>query len=342
VLALAYGRGPSTTPYLNEVITWRVSATGQLGPAIVSNLSTSSNSASPWVNIAAGTLNADTLPDLVASEGGQPGGTGAFSVLLNNGAGGFTVGARYTTAGALTGIALCDIDGNGRLDAVVNVSGTAGIFPGSGTGTFGIPFTVLMNQVTGTTILCGDVNGDAKPDLLNVTNNGLLVALGNGNFTFQTATIAASGAGANTAPVLVDINADGVLDVVADTGQLYAWLGDGAGHFGAPHVTGYLPPYASSGLNNGRTVAIADVDGDGAVDAIVTSSAGAISVMFGANDGTFSYPVGFPTGGTITTLNVAAADFNGDGRADVATVVGVNGSAASLDLMITTPLNSCY
>src|SRR5690606_38526367 len=69
-------------------------------------------------------------------------------------------------------------------------------------------------------------------------------------------------------------------------------------------------------------VAVADLDGDGDLDVVVTSSGiartgGKLIVHRNRGDGTFLPWVGFPT--ARAPAGVAVADFDGDGRIDVAT-----------------------
>lgn len=68
-------------------------------------------------------------------------------------------------------------------------------------------------------------------------------------------------------------------------------------------------------------VAVCDLNGDKKPDLLVVGSTvmgfkGFVDVFLGHGDGTFEAPVGYPTG--ETSLGVAASDFNGDGRQDVA------------------------
>src|SRR5678815_3916067 len=70
---------------------------------------------------------------------------------------------------------------------------------------------------------------------------------------------------------------------------------------------------------------VADFNGDGIPDLAATSAIG-VGVMLGNGDGTFRPGVNFPAG--AQSQDLAAADFNGDSRIDLA--VSLNSDAFSL------------
>lgn len=78
----------------------------------------------------------------------------------------------------------------------------------------------------------------------------------------------------------------------------------------------------------GNTHITADLNGDGILDLAGTGQNGA-SVMLGNGDGTFRARVNFPTGGQAQ--DVAAGDFNNDGRQDLA--VTINNQQIGLSLL---------
>jgi hypothetical protein len=65
-------------------------------------------------------------------------------------------------------------------------------------------------------------------------------------------------------------------------------------------------------------IAIADLNGDGSPDLVITESAGvgAVGVMLGNGDGTFEPVVSYSTGGDSPT-GIVIADVNGDHKPDV-------------------------
>ena len=123
-----------------------------------------------------------------------------------------------------------------------------------------------------------------------------------------------------------DVNGDGKPDlVVADQcsdsactnhGLVGVLLGNGDGTF-RPVVT-----YDSRGYN-AFSVAVADVNGDGKPDALLTNNCadqncatGSVGVLLGNGDGTFRAVVTYGSGGEEPE-SVALADVNGDGNSDL-------------------------
>lgn len=98
------------------------------------------------------------------------------------------------------------------------------------------------------------------------------------------------------------------------------------------------------------SVAIADVNGDGSPDLLVTNACiavpgsdhnsdcaeGSVSVLLGKGDGTFESAVGYKSGGSLA-YSVAVADVNGDGKPDLVVAncgpIGVNACQSGNGLM---------
>jgi|SRR5690242_20845344 len=92
----------------------------------------------------------------------------------------------------------------------------------------------------------------------------------------------------------------------------------------APATPIFLPAvlYDSGGFD-AMSVAVADMNGDGKADAVVSNYcgtfpcfAGTVSVLLGYGDGTFQGAVTYDTGGVIAE-SIAIADLNADGIPDV-------------------------
>jgi hypothetical protein len=101
-------------------------------------------------------------------------------------------------------------------------------------------------------------------------------------------------------------------------GTVGVLLGNGDGTFKPGEF------FSSGGLEP-VSVAIADVNGDGKPDLVVANNCadpcsgqadGSVAVLLGNGDGTFQAPVTYDSGGG-STVSVAVADMNGDGKPDI-------------------------
>jgi uncharacterized protein (DUF2141 family) len=231
-------------------------------------------------------------------------------------------------AGAGIGsVTVGDFNGDGNLDLAV---ANAGILLGNGDGTFQAPIE-FPTGIYSISIVVGDFNGDGKLDLAKSDSAGTVsVLLGNGDGTFQAAASYPAGVG----PISIavgDFNRDGKLDlVVANKGSLannftdssvLVLLGNGDGTFQAAAEYGpVVNPYC---------VAVGDFNGDGNLDLAVADAGdplgggadAGVSVLLGNGDGTFQSAVIYDAGAGC--FLVAVADFNGDGKPDLAMDYGV-------------------
>ena len=194
-----------------------------------------------------------------------------------------------------------------------------------------------MNYNTGgqlpDAVVVADLNGDGNPDLV-IANSGsstVAVLLGKGDGTFQAAVNyrrAASTSGRNLISVAAaDVNGDNKIDLVVtnscisstdcSSGSVGVLLGNGDGSF-QPVVV------YNSGAPAARSVAIADLNGDGKPDIIVANCGnlaacprdGFVGVLLGIGDGTFK-PVVTYDSGAPQAVSVAVADVNADGKPDI-------------------------
>ena len=130
-------------------------------------------------------------------------------------------------------------------------------------------------------------------------------------------------------PIAADFNGDGKLDLAfiayvtisdsSSTFQACIELGNGDGSFQPPNCTAVTPPGAGQSESPHWLVA-ADFNGDGNLDLALSNGydgTNTISIFLGNGDGTLRVPHSFPAGPPVP-LSLSVADFNGDGKLDLA------------------------
>jgi len=246
------------------------------------------------VALASGDFNNDGQPDVVVVNQND----NTISILLGKADGTFAPHVDYPTGPVPTAVLVGDFNRDGNPDiAVVNQncelhgnvhgpptfvcgSGTVGIFLGNGDGTFAPETEYLAGGVQPVAIASGDFNGDGNLDL----------AVAIATFCY--------GGGSGGA---------------CRTGSVSVFLGDGTGGFETPPVTYPTPTGPFS-------VVVADFNGDHKPDIAVAggqAAPGTVSVLLGNGDGTFQGHLDTALDAT-NGLTLAVADFNGDGKIDLA------------------------
>jgi hypothetical protein len=279
-------------------------------------------------------INGDGKPDVLISAFSYS--TRALIVLLGRGDGTFQPRFDVTTDGT-SYFDIGDINGDAKKDIVALTgsinSGPVALRLGNGDGTFQ-PISNLNATFTPSWLKLSDFNADGKFDLVstNRANGTMGVWLGNGDGSFkppmtfdvgpQATTVSSTGAAA-------DLDADGKIDlVIANDGAALSVLrGNGDGTF-KPRLS------YSIGFGQSRSIAVADVNGDGRLDLIALGtdsiSNNLVRVLLGNGDGTFMASTTFAPGAFPNQL--AAADFNGDGRPDIA--VALENSIGGLSVLL--------
>jgi len=279
-----------------------------------------SNTFQPGPNsIVAADVNSDGKLDLV----GLTILNGVF-VFLGNGDGTFQAPVNYgtgTTNGCCSGLAVGDLNGDGKPDLAISANDGISILLNSGTGTFGAAAyypSGVSGSATGDGIAIGDLNGDKKPDVVVTDENfGAIVYLNQGSGTFkESGTVGSLGVNGTNNVVLADINNDKKLDIVMPdgSGNVFTFYGKGNGTFTAG------PAYPLQAQTNGGNylVAVGDFNGDGTLDLLNTSGLNTNTVSLGRGDGSFRTNQLYAYNTSLVANNIATADFNGDGFPDTA------------------------
>lgn len=214
-------------------------------------------------------------------------------------------------------IALADMNGDGFLDIVAS----GGVLLNDGTGNFNPVASPVANIPGGAvSIAIADVNGDGKLDVAVVTDLGAYVMLGNGDGTLQQPNFYSKTGGKWPLSVaLADVNNDGHPDLVianecsyivgniekqcSNSGTVGVMTGNGDGTFNAVTlVNGYG---LLSGGQFATSVAVADVNGDGKADLIVTNSCFSSTTCAAGGDGGVSVLLNSTKAATVTTVTSA-------------------------------------
>jgi uncharacterized protein (TIGR03437 family) len=272
-------------------------------------------------SVAVADFNLDGNLDIVTANSGGS----TVTVLLGNGVGGFTAaaGSPFAVGTNPQSVAVADFNGDGKPDIVTANNGSndvtvlLGILSNAAGGfapAAGSPFPVGLFPEA---VAVGDFNGDGKPDLVtaNSGNSTARILLGNGSGGFTGGSAFPVGSFPQSAAV-ADLNGDGKPDIVmANSGSntITVLLGSGSGAFtpaaGSPFAVGPSP----------QSVAVVDINGDGKPDIVTANAVGnTVTVLLGNGSGGFTAAAGSPFAAGATPISVAAADFNGDGRADIA------------------------
>jgi len=268
-----------------------------------------------------GDVTGDGVPDLITTDRGER------HVGVRPGLGGFAFGSRvvYDAAAGVGAATLADLNGDGRSDLATanDTSSTVSTFLTNPGGGFGArrDFPTTGQPVA---VAAGDFDEDGHLDVVAATKSvtdpsGLFKGDGVGGLSL----VCCSDYYTYSDDVVVaDWNRDGHLDVLlmlngSSEGEVRALEGDGAWSF--------RPDYVAPAGPRLSEMAVADVNGDGYPDAVMTRDSAAVfstlTAVAGGGGGLF---YGRATVGAVPT-DMVLADFDGDGLIDVAVACyGVN------------------
>jgi hypothetical protein len=287
---------------------------------------------SPGSFILAADLDGDGYVDLATSNH-----DGSATILWGHGDGTFSNPLTYKVKGALDAadaywIAAVDLNLDGALDLVVSVYGAFGPDPGApgqvavlvnkGARSFASP--VFYTDPAAVAVVAGDFDGDHKPDIATAAfNQSVSVFRGDGKGRLGPREVYLTG-GQGVAIAAGDFNGDGILDLATgnDAADSVSVLQGGSqGTFGSP---------LTFEAGNTHSIAIVDLNRDGHLDLISGGySENLVRFWPGQGDGKFLGEVRIPAGSS-GARGVAAVDFNGDGKLDLA----IADASASIHMLI--------
>jgi hypothetical protein len=284
-------------------------------------------------------FDGDGKLDILAFDNASP-----ANVIELPGVGDGTFGTA-TTVTTLSGPApgqmiFADFNGDGKLDFAGFSGNQIAVSLASGSG-WAAP--VLLTTSDGTYQSCfntvGDLTGDSKPEIVSVNcyeYNTATIYVNNGDGTFAPGVYYNLTGDQYQYPeeaAIADVNGDGNNDVVisnADGGDITVLIGHGNGQVTAEELN-----YDTGGYP-WMTPILADFNGDGLVDVVVSDDYFNMVYLQGYGDGTFRSAPTYALPNSFQQYawsnSVATGDFNGDGIPDV--VVGQNFNDGSTGVAI--------
>jgi hypothetical protein len=281
------------------------------------------------LGVVAGNFNANGFTSVVALSAIEPdalSGSGNLKVYLSTGAGAFAAPVFDGDGAEPLYLASADLNGDGLPD-VVSASfddGALAVFfnDKNSPGTLNTP--LVLSSPGASQVAIGDMNHDGLPDLVSADYGvSLFVQTSPGTFA---APISLYSGGANWVAV-GDLNGDGAPDVaLTDDVGVKVLL-----HTGAATATTFAAPVsvftqtANANVIGANIIAIADVNGDGANDLVITDPgptggmAPTVNILLQnpASPGTFFAPVSYPIATLDLSQSIVVKDVDGDGRPDI-------------------------
>jgi hypothetical protein len=252
----------------------------------------------------------------------------AAVIFLGKGDGTFTLSSAAFAnvfGGPISTLEAADFNADGNLDLAITsqISGVSPVDLGYGRGAFSTAGNLYTPAESfPMSVAVGDFNGDGKLDAAVASGgttkypySGVSISLGNGDGTFTQTSGSPVSLGTSLSAIITgDFNGDGKLDLaVTDSGgnAVIILLGNGDGTF---RVSSTIPVG-----NSPLAILEGDFNSDGKLDlAVANEGDGTVTLLLGKGDGTFAQASGSPYAVGALPIQIVAADFNGDGKLDLA------------------------
>lgn len=279
-------------------------------------------------SIVATDLNGDGKADLATAN--NSGSESSLSVLMNQGNGTFSPKVDLATPyGDVVVAADFNADGKPDLAAPNAFPGSVSVFLNQGNGTFASRVD-YGSRGHSRAMAAGDVNGDGRLDLLvanalrsspTMVAGSMSVLVNSGNGVFNTPLVQTPSFAADSAAVAAaDLNGDSKLDIVsADSTNdaLAVYMAQTNGTWGAniPLALGaYTLKIAAAELNGAAGIDLAMVTSR--FDPMTNLYGDFLTLLMNQGNGTFAPKIDISI--AEGTQDMLTADFNGDGKADIA------------------------
>ena len=293
-------------------------------------------------SVAAADLDGDGKLDIVGTYTDPISG---FGILRGGGQERFVLQYEYAfvpNSFTVESVNLSDIDQDGRADLIVTSwsQNRIAIFrntsPGPGTFRFGPRTDYLTMGNSPRSLAIGDFDADGKPDIAVASVDSVAgisvfrnISGGNGSITLAPRVDHVLPAGGVSVITAGDFDVDGKLDIAVGS--------ESSGYFQVLRNTGTGPGSISFSVSStfdvsgqSRGITAADLDGDGKPEVVVANNS-LISVFRNTSTGggsiNFALKRDFIAG--MSPFGVLAADFDQDGRSDLA-AVNSNGNSVSV------------